>query len=223
MSAKFSQHATALVESRTIGAGTRLWAFVHVLKGARIGRDCNVGDHAFIEGGAVIGHRVTIKNGVCIWNGVTVEDDVFIGPNAVFTNDLWPRSPRFAAVRKRYAKPGNWLVPTRVGRGASIGANATILCGLTIGRFAMIGAGAVVNRGVPDYALVVGLPGRVVGWVSQAGQRIRFDQQGFATCPVSDQSYRLLDGRVLLHSGGKSPRDAHGLRSTGTPRRRVKD
>jgi acetyltransferase-like isoleucine patch superfamily enzyme len=196
MSAKFFQHPTALVESAAIGAGTRIWAFAHILKGAQLGRHCNVGDHAFIEGGAKVGHRVTIKNGVCIWAGVTIDDDAFVGPNVVFTNDLWPRSPRFAAVQNRYAKPENWLVPTRVGRGASIGANATVLCGITIGKFAMIGAGAVVSQDVPPHALIIGVPGRAIGFVSEAGQRLRFDAAGNSVCPLTGARYLLRAGRI---------------------------
>src|ERR1039458_8443632 len=141
----FFSHATALVETADVGKGTRIWAFAHVLKGALIGRDCNLGDHCFVEGGAVIGDRVTVKNGVMVWDGVTIEDDVFIGPATIFTNDLSPCSPRFPAVRARYKSKG-WLVPTRVKRGASIGANATIVCGVTIGRCAMIAPRAAAGK-----------------------------------------------------------------------------
>ena len=157
----FFIHPHALVESESIGAGTRVWAFAHVLSGAVVGADCNVGDHAFVEGGAVLGDRVTLKNGVAVWQGVTLEDDVFVGPYAVFTNDLVPRSKR------------PWtMVPTLVRQGASIGANATIVCGITIGRYAMVGAGAVVTKDVPDHALVVGCPARPVGLVCVCGRRL---------------------------------------------------
>jgi UDP-2-acetamido-3-amino-2,3-dideoxy-glucuronate N-acetyltransferase len=160
-------HDHALCESDDIGPRTRVWAFAHVMKGARIGADCNVGDHAFVEGGAVIGDRVTVKNSVLVWDQVTVEDDVFLGPNVVFTNDRVPR----AAFKK---PPETWL-PTRVRRGASIGANATIVCGVTIGVGAFVGAGSVVVRDVPDHALVVGNPARRTGWMCACGERLAAD------------------------------------------------
>ena len=161
-------HDRALCESDDVGPRTRVWAFAHVLKGARIGADCNVGDHAFIEGGAVIGDRVTVKNCVLVWDGVTVEDEVFLGPNMVFTNDMNPR----AAFKKPVAE---WLVRTLVRRGASIGANATIVCGVTIGAAALVGAGSVVVRDVPAHALVVGNPARRIGWVCACGERLADD------------------------------------------------
>jgi acetyltransferase-like isoleucine patch superfamily enzyme len=142
-------HPWGLCESHDVGAGTRIWAFAHVLRDAIIGVDCNIGDHAYIEGGAVIGNRVTIKNAVLVWDGMTIEDDVFIGPGVVFTNDPWPRS----GVRDN-------LLPTLVGRGASIGANATIVCGVVIGEHAMVGAGAVVTADVEPFTVVVGNPAR---------------------------------------------------------------
>jgi len=153
---KFFQHSHALVESAAIGADTRIWAFVHVLPGARIGADCNICDHVFIENDVVIGDRVTIKCGVQVWDGVRLEDDVMVGPNATFTNDMYPRS-----------KQPFELKSTVVKAGASIGANATILCGITIGRGAMVGAGSVVTRDVPDRALVVGNPARVVRYLEE--------------------------------------------------------
>jgi acetyltransferase-like isoleucine patch superfamily enzyme len=157
-------HDKALCESEDIGARTRIWAFAHVMKGARIGADCNVGDHAFIEGGAVVGDRVTVKNCVLVWDKVTVEDDVFLGPNMVFTNDMTPR-----AAFKKAAQA--WL-PTLVRRGASIGANATIVCGVTIGADAFVGAGSVVVRDVPAHALVAGNPTRRIGWICACGERL---------------------------------------------------
>ena len=160
-------HDRALCESDDIGPRTRVWAFAHVMKGARIGADCNVGDHAFIEGGAVIGDRVTVKNNVLVWDQVTVEDDVFLGPNVVFTNDKIPRAA--------FKKPREKWLPTRVRRGASIGANATIVCGVTIGVGAFVGAGSVVVRDVPDHALVVGNPARRVGWMCACGERLAAD------------------------------------------------
>jgi len=192
----FFAHPQALVESERIGAGTRIWAFAHVLRGARIGRDCNIGDHAFIEGGAVVGHRVTVKNGVMIWDGVSIADGVFLGPNVVFTNDRTPRSPRLPQVAERY-RSGKWISRTRVERGASIGAGAVVVSGVTIGRFAMIGAGAVVTKDVPPHALVVGVPAVPRGWVSEAGQKLEFDAAGLARCPSSGQRYRLRGGKPV--------------------------
>lgn len=174
-------HPEALVEAAEIGARTRIWAFAHVLRGARIGADCNICDHTLIEGGVTVGDRVTIKSGVQLWDGVTLEDDVFVGPNATFTNDPFPRSrkkpPRFAA--------------TRVRKGASIGANATVLPGLTIGPMAMIGAGAVVTRDVPARAIVVGNPGYVRGYVDAETRSV----------PAPDRAQpRILAGGAVLHS-----------------------
>lgn len=160
-------HDKALCESEDIGPRTRVWAFTHVMKGARIGADCNVGDHAFIEGGAVIGNRVTVKNSVLVWDRVTVEDEVFLGPNVVFTNDLTPRAA--------FKKPEETWLPTLVRRGASIGANATIVCGITIGVGAFVGAGSVVVRDVPAHALVVGNPAERIGWMCACGGRLAAD------------------------------------------------
>jgi UDP-2-acetamido-3-amino-2,3-dideoxy-glucuronate N-acetyltransferase len=154
----FFQHPQALVESQRIGEGTRVWAFAHILPGAVVGAGCNICDHVFIENDVVVGDRVTVKCGVQLWDGVRVEDDVFIGPNATFTNDRFPRS------RQRPEKyPETWIR-----KGASIGANATILPGLTIGQHAMVGAGAVVTRSVPPYSVVVGNPARIERYVSTA-------------------------------------------------------
>lgn len=157
-------HPRALVESDSIGPGTRIWAFAHVMDGARIGARCNIGDHAFIESGAIVGDGVTVKNGVAIWDRVMVEDGVFLGPNCVLTNDLNPRT----SVRKS----GRELMPTRIGANATVGANATIVCGVTIGRSAFIGAGAVVIRSVPDFALMVGNPARQTGWMCVCGHKL---------------------------------------------------
>jgi len=150
----YFRHGNALVESEKIGTGTRIWAFAHVLPGAQIGSDCNICDHVFIENDVVIGDRVTVKCGVQLWDGIKIEDDVFIGPNVTFTNDAWPRSRQW-----QDAHP-----TTTVRKGASIGANATILPGLTIGQNAMIGAGAVVTRSVPPNAVVVGNPARITSY-----------------------------------------------------------
>lgn len=157
-------HPNALCESHSIGAGTRIWAFAHVMAGAIIGANCNICDHAFVETGANLGDRVTIKNAVLLWDRVTIENDVFIGPNVVFTNDLRPR----AAVKK---SPDEFL-PTVVRRGATIGAQATIVCGITIREHAFIAAGSVVISDVPAYAFVAGNPARRRGWVCECGQRV---------------------------------------------------
>ena len=148
-------HPNALCESVNIGANSRIWAFTHILPGAHIGMDCNIFDHVFIENNVLIGNRVTIKCGVQIWDGITIEDDVFVGPNVTFTNDLFPRSKIY---------PPNFL-PTLIEKGASIGANATILPGISIGKNAMIGAGTVVTQSVPPNAIIVGNPARIVGYV----------------------------------------------------------
>jgi UDP-2-acetamido-3-amino-2,3-dideoxy-glucuronate N-acetyltransferase len=154
-SAGYFQHPQAIVDSDSIGAGTRIWAFSHVLPHARIGRDVNICEGVFIENDVIVGDRVTIKAGVQLWDGLRVEDDVFIGPNATFTNDLFPRSKQW---------PISYPI-TRVCNGASIGANATLLPGLTIGKHAMVGAGAVVLGDVPAYAMVVGNPARIVRYL----------------------------------------------------------
>jgi UDP-2-acetamido-3-amino-2,3-dideoxy-glucuronate N-acetyltransferase len=164
-------HPRAIVESDTIGHGTRIWAFSHVLKGAMLGKNCNVGEQCYIESGVVVGDDVVIKNGVALWDGVRIEDRAFIGPNCAFTNDLIPRSKIF--------KP---LVTTLVQEGASIGANATIICGIEIGAYALVGAGATVTRSVPDFAVVVGNPARVQGFVCRCGNRLKFNAQGETTC-----------------------------------------
>jgi UDP-2-acetamido-3-amino-2,3-dideoxy-glucuronate N-acetyltransferase len=150
----YTIHPNAIVETGRIGGKTRIWAFVHILPGAVIGDDCNLCDHVFIENDVVVGDRVTVKNGVQLWDGITLEDDVFIGPNVTFTNDIFPRS-------KCYPEK---VLRTVVHKGASIGANATILPGLEIGRCAMVGAGAVVTKNVPPYAIVVGNPARIIGY-----------------------------------------------------------
>jgi serine acetyltransferase len=156
-------HSKALVETSQVGAGTRVWAFAHVMKGARVGKDCNIGDHCYVEGKCVIGDRVTIKNGVSVWDAVTVENDVFIGPNAVFTNDLFPIS----------RKQGEF-VKTLVRTGSCIGANSTIICGVEIGRCAFVGAGSVVTRNVPDFALAYGNPARIRGYLCRCRKKIKF-------------------------------------------------
>jgi len=182
-------HPNALVESASIGENTRIWAFAHVMKGARIGRNCSICDHAFVETGAVIGDRVNIKNAVLIWDGVRIEDDVFVGPNAVFTNVERPR----VGFKKKREEFGETLVR----RGATIGANATIVCGVTVGEYAFVGAGAVVTSDVPAHAMVVGNPARQLGWTCVCGARLP-DSLECAEC-----------GRAYAESGS-------GLRSSHT-------
>jgi acetyltransferase-like isoleucine patch superfamily enzyme len=177
----------ALVETDAIGPGARIWAFAHVLAGARVGSNCNVGDHVFIEGGAIVGNNVTVKNNVCIWDGVVIEDDVFVGPNVTFTNDRTPRSPRMAQVAGRYAHKENWLCRTTVRRGSTIGAGATLLPGIELGPYCFIAAGAVVTRNVPPFALMVGSPARRHGDVCRCGHKLadRFD---VSCCPHCDET-----------------------------------
>jgi UDP-2-acetamido-3-amino-2,3-dideoxy-glucuronate N-acetyltransferase len=158
-------HRMGICESTRVGAGTKVWAFAHVLDGAIVGQSCNLGDCSFVEGGAVLGDRVVIKNGVSVWAGVVLEDDVFAGPNVVFTNDLVPRA-------EPYRTPHDAWLPTLVQRGAVLGANATIICGITIGVHALVGAGSVVTRDVPAHAVVVGNPARQVGWICVCGARM---------------------------------------------------
>lgn len=165
-------HPTALVESNLISENTRIWAFVHILNDVKIGNNCNIADHAYIETGAVIGNNVTLKNNVCVWEGIIIEDDVFIGPNVTFTNDRFPRSPRMDAVRQRYAEKENWLLKTVIDKGSSIGANATVTCGVKIGCYSMVAAGATVTRDVAPFALVIGSPARQVGYVCRCGHRM---------------------------------------------------
>lgn len=173
-------HPSALVESVQIGSGTRVWAFAHVTEGSEVGRDCNICDHTFIEQGVRLGDRVTVKCGVYLWQGVTCEDDVFIGPNATFTNDLYPRSKQYL----------DTPIPTVIRRRASIGASATILAGITIGECAMVAAAAVVTDDVPPYALVRDSPARVVGFVSYYGDSLVI-VDGVGTCPRSGLRYRI--------------------------------
>lgn len=189
----FYVHPNALCESDEIGERTRVWAFAHVMKGARLGADCNIGDHAFVESGVVIGDRVTVKNGVAIWDGVTVEDDVFLGPNCVLTNDLMPRSRVFHDEN----------VTTLIRRGASVGANATIIAGNTLGEYCLVGAGAVVTKDVPAFAIVVGNPARPVGWVGVKGDRLTFD--GTDRVELPEGEYRLADGMVTFRAADVIP------------------
>lgn len=186
--ATYQAHETAVIDPGcTIGDGTRIWHFSHIMPGCIIGRNCNIGQNVVISPQVVLGDNVKVQNNVSVYTGVTCGDDVFLGPSCVFTNVVNPRS---AVSRKsQYQK-------THVGRGASIGANATIVCGHTIGEYAMIGAGAVVTKDIPPYALVVGNPSHRIGWVSEYGHRLSFNEKGIATCPESNQRY-LLEGDVV--------------------------
>jgi UDP-2-acetamido-3-amino-2,3-dideoxy-glucuronate N-acetyltransferase len=187
----YSAHESAVVDDGCeIGEGTTIWHFSHVMAGCVIGKNCNIGQNVVISPGVVLGDGVKVQNNVSVYTGVTCEDDVFLGPSCVFTNVLNPRS----AVSRRHA-----YVPTRVCRGASIGANATVLCGHVIGEYAMVGAGAVVTRDVPAYALVTGNPARQAGWVSKYGHRLDFDDARMAVCPESSERYLFgEDGRVTV-------------------------
>ena len=157
-------HPHGICESTDVGLGTRVWAFAHVLDGASVGNDCNICDHAYIEQGVRVGNRVTIKNRVLLFEGVTVQDDVFLGPGVIFTNDLRPR----AFVKRG----GTELSPTLVERGATLGAGVVVVCGISIGAYAFVGAGAVLTRDVPPHAFVVGNPGRRIGWACECGSRL---------------------------------------------------
>jgi UDP-2-acetamido-3-amino-2,3-dideoxy-glucuronate N-acetyltransferase len=181
-------HETAVIdEGVEIGSGTKIWHFCHIMTGCSIGENCNFGQNVVVSPDVVLGRNVKVQNNVSIYTGVICEDDVFLGPSMVFTNVMNPRS---AVNRKeKYMK-------TVVGKGATIGANATVICGNNIGEFSFIGAGAVVTKEVKAYALVVGNPSRQVGWMSEYGHRLRFDDQGFATCPESKEQYRLVDDQV---------------------------
>ncbi|HYG50611.1 MAG TPA: acyltransferase [Flavobacteriales bacterium] len=184
----YTAHPTAVIdEGCTIGEGTRIWHFSHIMPNCTIGKNCNIGQNVVVSPDVVLGNNVKIQNNVSIYTGVTCDDDVFLGPSMVFTNVINPRS---AVNRKNaYAK-------THVGKGASIGANATIVCGHDIGPFAFIGAGAVVTKTVPPYALVMGNPARQTGWMSEYGHKLKFDADGMATCPESGETYELKNGAV---------------------------
>lgn len=190
-------HQTAIVETSDVGEGSRIWAYAHIMDGARIGKHCNIGDHCFIESGAVIGDNATVKNGNMIWEGVTLEDGVFVGPNVFFSNDLRPRSPRMPEVKNRYQEKDNWLVPTLVKRGASLGVGSIIIAGVTVGEYAMVGAGAVVTRDVPAHALVKGTPARWGAWVCSCGQTLRFTD-GLASCAECDRHFKEIDGAIQI-------------------------
>lgn len=174
-------HPSAIVDSKDIGEGTMIFAFTHVLEGATLGQNVKLCDHVFVEGGAVIGNNVTVKNGVSIWNGVCIEDDVFVGPNVTFTNDMSPRSPRMERVRVRYEKLETWLEKTQVCRGATLGANSTLIPGITIGSFAFVAAGSVVTKDIEPFTLVAGNPARPKSSVCSCGQKLAGNYRE-ATC-----------------------------------------
>lgn len=185
---EYSAHASAFIdEGCKIGKGTKIWHFSHIMSNCVLGENCNIGQNVVISPGVVLGSNVKVQNNVSIYTGVTCDDDVFLGPSMVFTNVVNPRS---AINRKNeYAK-------THVGKGASIGANATIVCGHNIGEFAFIGAGAVVTKNVPAYSLWVGNPAKQLGWISEYGHRLKFDAYNTAVCPESKEKYQLNEGKV---------------------------
>lgn len=186
--AEYFAHETAVIdEGASIGKGTKIWHFSHIMPAAVIGENCNIGQNVVVSPDVVLGRNVKVQNNVSLYTGVTCEDDVFLGPSCVFTNVINPRS---AINRKHeYAK-------THVGKGATIGANATIVCGNNIGAYALIGAGAVVTKEIPAYALVVGNPSKQIGWISEYGHRLNFNQDGIAYCKESGEKYRLYNNSV---------------------------
>ena len=188
MDGEFFVHPTAVVdEGCTIGEGTKIWHFSHIMTSCTIGKNCNIGQNVVISPSVVLGNGCKVQNNVSVYTGVECEEDVFLGPSCVFTNVINPRS---AVVRKdEYRK-------THIGKGASIGANATIVCGHDIGEYALVGAGSVVTKNGLPYALVVGNPARQIGWVSEYGHRLSFNQEGKALCPQTNQEYQLEDGKV---------------------------
>ncbi|MCK9617427.1 MAG: N-acetyltransferase [Lentimicrobiaceae bacterium] len=188
MDKEFFTHETAIVDKDCkIGKGTKIWHFSHIMSNCIIGENCNIGQNVVVSPGVVLGKNVKVQNNVSIYTGVICEDDVFLGPSMVFTNVINPRS----SVNRR----GQYL-QTIVKQGASIGANATIVCGHNIGEFAFIGAGAVVTKEIPAYALVVGNPAKQIGWMSEYGYRLNFDKNGIAMCPESKEKYQLENGKV---------------------------
>jgi len=186
----YFKHESAYVDDNCeIGEGTKIWHFSHIQSGAKIGKKCVFGQNVNVGNNVSIGDFCKVQNNVSIYEGVTLEDYVFCGPSMVFTNILDPKC--------KYPQVGaQFYVKTLVKEGASIGANATIVCGITLGKHCLIGAGSVVTKDVPDYALVVGVPGKILGWVSEAGKRLNFDKAGFASCEKSKKKYQLKDGLV---------------------------
>lgn len=188
MKTNYFAHPTAVIdEGCEIGEGTKIWHFSHIMTGCKIGKNCNLGQNVVVSPEVILGNNVKVQNNVSIYTGVTCDDDVFLGPSMVFTNVINPRS----AINRR-----NQYLKTHVGKGATIGANATIVCGHNIGEYAFIGAGAVVTKEVPPYALVVGNPARQIGWMSEYGHKLIFDDAGLAQCPESGEWYELKNNRV---------------------------
>ncbi len=186
---KYFAHETAVIdEGCEIGKGTKIWHFSHIMPGCKIGEKCNIGQNVVVSPDVILGKNVKVQNNVSIYTGVICEDDVFLGPSMVFTNVTNPRS----AVNRR----GQYETTT-VKKGATVGANATIVCGHNIGKFAFIGAGAVVIEDVKDYALVVGNPAKQIGWMSEYGHRLNFDKNGIAVCPESNEKYKLENNKVI--------------------------
>jgi UDP-2-acetamido-3-amino-2,3-dideoxy-glucuronate N-acetyltransferase len=191
---EYFSHSSAVVDHGcVIGKGTKIWHFSHIMSGCSIGEDCNIGQNVVISPGVALGRNVKVQNNVSIYTGVVCEDDVFLGPSMVFTNVINPRS---AIVRK------NEYLKTIVKKGASIGANATIVCGNDIGEFAFIGAGAVVTKNVPAYALVVGNPARQTGWISEYGHKLFFNNDNIGICPESNERYILKNNMVIKNKNG---------------------
>jgi len=185
---KFFAHSTAVIDDNCqIGEGTKIWHFSHVMSKCKIGKGCNLGQNVVVSPDVILGDNVKVQNNVSIYTGVICEDDVFLGPSMVFTNVINPRS----AINRR-----NQYAKTTVKKGASIGANATIVCGNDIGEYAFIGAGAVVTKTIPNYALVVGNPSKQIGWVGEYGHRLNFNDEGIAVCPESKQEYKLEKNTV---------------------------
>ncbi len=186
---KYFAHETAVIDDPCdIGEGSKIWHFSHIMQKCKLGENCNIGQNVVVSPEVILGKNVKVQNNVSIYTGVTCDDDVFLGPSMVFTNVINPRS----AVNRRgeYSK-------THVGKGASIGANATIVCGHNIGKFAFVGAGAVVTKEIPDYALVVGNPAKQMGWMSEFGHRLEFDKNDIAICPESSEQYKIEDNTVI--------------------------
>lgn len=184
----FAHESSYIDEGCTIGEGTKIWHFSHIMPNCTMGKNCNIGQNVVISPEVILGDNVKVQNNVSIYTGVTCDDDVFLGPSCVFTNVINPRS----AVNRK-----SEYLKTHVGKGASIGANATIVCGHDIGKFAFIGAGAVVTKHVPDYALMVGNPARQLGWMSEYGHRLTFNDNGEAVCIESGERYRLEGDKVV--------------------------